>query len=91
VNSWRKKPGHSRAQILYYIGENLQQQKEALASVLQTMTGQGREAGLLEVDLSIERLFFWAAYCDKYGGEVQVRKGKKGKNVCFTPTYTEAY
>ena len=26
-----------------------------------------------EVDLSIQRLFYWGAYADKYGGQVQVR------------------
>ena len=26
-----------------------------------------------EVDLSIQRLFYWGAYADKYGGTVQVR------------------
>ena len=26
-----------------------------------------------EVDLSIQRLFYWGAYADKYGGQLQVR------------------
>ena len=26
-----------------------------------------------EVDISIQRLFYWGAYADKYGGQVQVR------------------
>ena len=26
-----------------------------------------------EVDSSIQRLFYWGAYADKYGGQVQVR------------------
>ena len=26
-----------------------------------------------EVNLSIQRLFYWGAYADKYGGQVQVR------------------
>ena len=30
------------------------------------------ESSLEEVDLSIERLFYWSAYADKYGGNVQV-------------------
>ena len=25
------------------------------------------------MDLSIQRLFYWGAYADKYGGQVQVR------------------
>jgi len=37
-----------------------------------SLTGGTEEAGLHEVDLSIKRLFHWAAYADKYGGTVQV-------------------
>ena len=37
-----------------------------------SLTGATEEAGLDEVDLSIKRLFHWAAYADKYGGNVQV-------------------
>jgi aldehyde dehydrogenase (NAD+) len=35
------------------------------------MTGSGLDAGRAEVDLSVERLFTYAAWADKYGGEVQ--------------------
>jgi hypothetical protein len=35
------------------------------------MTGGGIEAGTKEVDASIERLFHYAAYADKFGGVVQ--------------------
>jgi aldehyde dehydrogenase (NAD+) len=38
------------------------------------MTGCDIEDALQEVDLSIERLFHWGAYADKYGGAVQVRE-----------------
>ena len=30
------------------------------------------ESSYNEVDLSIQRLFYWGAYADKYGGTVQV-------------------
>ena len=35
------------------------------------MTGEGLESAKLEVQNSIERLFYWAAFSDKYGGEVK--------------------
>ena len=47
-------------------------QKDSLAECLETMTGQPKGQGHKEVELALERLFFWAAYCDKYGGSVQV-------------------
>ena len=69
---WSKRVGHNRAQILYYIAENMELQKDSLAECLETMTGQPKGQGHEEVELALERLFFWAAYCDKYGGSVQV-------------------
>ena len=35
------------------------------------MTGEGMESARNEVQASIERLFYWAAFSDKYGGEVK--------------------
>lgn len=70
--SWSKRPGHNKAQILYYIAENMESQKNNLAECIEVMTGQAKGQGQKEVELALERLFFWAAYCDKYGGSVQV-------------------
>ena len=39
--------------------------------MLAQMTGGTIEQGRAEVDASIDRLFHWAAYADKYGGTVQ--------------------
>jgi hypothetical protein len=43
------------------------------------------EEGEREVDLSIQRLFHWAAYCDKYGGTVQV------SNYCLVLTVSLSF
>jgi aldehyde dehydrogenase (NAD+) len=66
---WAKATAHNRAQILYYIAENLEARRDELARRLNSMTGSG--AGRAEVDLSIERLFTYAAWADKYAGQVQ--------------------
>ncbi|XP_077171929.1 aldehyde dehydrogenase family 16 member A1 [Paroedura picta] len=68
---WAKQTAHTRAQILYYLAENLELRRAEVASRLEALTGAGREEALREVDLSIQRLFHWAAYSDKYGGAVQ--------------------
>ena len=68
---WAKATAHNRAQILYYIAENLGARREELARRLTAMTGAGLEAGRAEVDLSIDRLFSYAAWADKFGGQVQ--------------------
>lgn len=36
------------------------------------MTGRDEDNCKKEVDLAIQRLFYWGAYADKYGGTVQV-------------------
>ena len=36
------------------------------------LLGKALEECKQEVDLSIQRLFYWGAYADKYGGVVQV-------------------
>lgn len=68
-----KQAAHARAQILYYLAENLELRRAELASRLEALTGAGPQEALQEVDLSVQRLFYWAAYSDKFGGVVQVR------------------
>ena len=71
---WCKKSSHSRAQVLYYIAENMELRQLELAQRISTMTGQSADQAEKEVKVAIQRVFHWAAYTDKYGGTVQVRK-----------------
>ncbi len=71
AESWGLKPGHSRAQILYYIAENLNARADEFARRLVAMTGCKLKEAQAEVEASMERLFTYAAYCDKYGGAIQ--------------------
>ncbi|XP_033025098.1 aldehyde dehydrogenase family 16 member A1 [Lacerta agilis] len=68
---WVKQTPHARAQILYYLAENLELRRAEVASRLEALAGAEKEAALQEVDLCVQRLFYWAAYSDKYGGAVQ--------------------
>ncbi len=72
VSRWGKRAAHNRAQIIYYLAENLEIRRNEFAERLSVLTGVSVEEGEREVELSIQRLFHWAAYCDKYGGSVQV-------------------
>ena len=38
------------------------------------MSGRSLDDCKTEVQLAIQRLFYWGAYADKYGGNVQVRR-----------------
>ena len=68
AKGWSRTTGHLRAQILYYMGENLSIRAREFADRLDAM--QGGKSGKAEVAASIERLFTYAAWADKYDGQV---------------------
>jgi aldehyde dehydrogenase (NAD+) len=71
ASGWANKNGHTRAQILYYLAENLNARADEFARRIVAMTGRSEDDANAEVQASIERLFTYAAYADKYGGTVQ--------------------
>ena len=70
VQGWAKTSGHLRAQILYYIAENLSVRGREFARRLGDLTGCTAKAATHEVDAAISRLFSYAAWADKYDGRV---------------------
>jgi aldehyde dehydrogenase (NAD+) len=67
---WGRGAGHMRAQILYYVAENLSARSDEFAARIAAMTGAGAESGRREVEAAIARLFSYAAWADKYDGAV---------------------
>jgi aldehyde dehydrogenase (NAD+) len=65
---WAKTAAHTRAQILYYIAENLIQRSADVTARLAKVVGEDQAAS--EVKLGIERMFTYAAWADKYDGAV---------------------
>ena len=68
AKGWGKTTAHLRAQILYYLGENLSARKNEFAERIVSMTGCEQDTAELEVNSSIDRLFTYAAWADKYDG-----------------------
>jgi aldehyde dehydrogenase (NAD+) len=68
--NWENRSGHARAQVLYYLAENLEIRREEFANRIVQMTNQTNTDALQEVDLSIERIYTYAALADKYDGMV---------------------
>ena len=66
---WGKISGHLRAQILYYIAENLTAQATGFAARLDAMTGT--TTGASEVDAAVDILFTYAAWADKFEGRAK--------------------
>lgn len=69
ARGWSRTTGHLRAQILYYLGENLSARAEEFAARLNDLTGN--RSGTREVEASVDRLFTWAAWADKYDGRAK--------------------
>jgi aldehyde dehydrogenase (NAD+) len=69
ARSWSDGTAHNRAQVLYYIAENLAERAQEFASRLGGSREDGK-AGGHEVELSIRRLYTWAAWADKWDGHV---------------------
>ncbi|WP_417310574.1 aldehyde dehydrogenase family protein [Devosia sp.] len=64
---WATTTAHNRAQVLYYLAENLDYRAAEFAARIKAQTG---EDGTAEVAASVERLFAFAGWADKYDGMV---------------------
>ena len=72
AEAWSRATQHTRAQILYFIAENLDARAAEFRDRLMAMTGASRKAADTEVSASVSRLFAYAAWADKFDGAVHV-------------------
>ncbi len=70
ASGWTSATTHNRAQILYYIAENLSGRAGEFAERIAAMTGASAAAARAEVEASISRLFTYGAWADKFEGAV---------------------
>ena len=70
AEGWASTTPHNRAQILYYIAENLSARSAEFAARISMMTGQPAVKAAAEVEATITRLFSYGAWADKYEGSV---------------------
>ena len=70
VSGWAVGTTHNRAQILYYIAENLAIRGEEFAHRIVQQSGRSYADAVSEVQTAITRLFSYAAWADKYEGAV---------------------
>ena len=69
ASGWARATAHGRAQVLYYLAENLAGRAEEFSRRLAAVAGDGGPAEH-EVTLTIERIYTYAAWADKYDGAV---------------------
>ncbi|BCQ27683.1 aldehyde dehydrogenase family protein (plasmid) [Caballeronia sp. NK8] len=70
MTKWSSASAHNRAQVLYYLAENLSARADEFAKQLVTRAGSSERDAKREVDASIARFFTYAAWADKYDGAV---------------------
>ena len=68
--AWSKATAHNRAQVLYYLAENLDARSGEFVTRLRAMTGARKADAEREVAASVQRLFVYAAHADKFDGAV---------------------
>ena len=70
ANGWAKATAHNRAQVIYFMAENLAARAAEFANRLMQQTGSTHDAAEAEVEASIAALFTAAAWADKYDGRI---------------------
>ncbi len=70
ASNWSRSTAHLRAQILYYLAENLGYRRAEFCQRLMSLLSVSQPKACEEFDLSIERIFAYAAWADKYDGAV---------------------
>ncbi|GCF09389.1 aldehyde dehydrogenase family protein [Dictyobacter arantiisoli] len=70
ASAWATGSAHNRAQILFYLAENLAAREVEFAHRIVAQTGRSYADAFHEVQVSLSRLFSYAAWTDKYEGSV---------------------
>ncbi len=71
ATAWTKASGHARAQVLYFLAENLDADAGRFVDRLRGLTDASEADARREVDASVRRLFTYAAWADKLDGAVK--------------------
>lgn len=72
AESWSRATPHLRAQVLYFLAENLAARADEFSARIRAMTGVSAANATAEVEASITRLFTYGAWADKFEGTVHV-------------------
>jgi aldehyde dehydrogenase (NAD+) len=70
AEGWSTTTAHNRAQVLYFIAENLAAREEEFARRIMQLSGKKKRAAVAEVELCIRRIYTYAAMADKFDGHV---------------------
>jgi aldehyde dehydrogenase (NAD+) len=68
ATGWERNAAHGRAQVLFFLAENLQAQRARFVQTLSLV--QTALQAAQEFDAAVETLFYYAAWADKFDGQV---------------------
>ncbi|MGH8033759.1 MAG: aldehyde dehydrogenase family protein, partial [Lysobacterales bacterium] len=70
ASGWGSTTAHNRAQVLYYIAENLAARADEFTRRIMQLSGKNPAAAQAELELCIQRIYTYAAMSDKYDSQV---------------------
>ena len=76
AEGWSELTGHARAQVLYFLAENLEVRAEEFARRVIQAGGVSAKAAAREVSAAIARIMYYAAWADKYDGAARAPQAR---------------
>ena len=76
AGGWSGYTAHNRAQVLFFLAENLEQRVDEFAARLRSLLGASAAQAKAEVAQAINRIMFYAAHADKYDGAVHSTRSR---------------
>ncbi len=72
AHGWSGMTGHQRAQVLYFLAENLDYRRAEFTTLIQNLSGKSVRLATEEVETALQRVFTYAAWADKYEGTIHL-------------------
>ncbi len=86
ASAWASATAHNRAQVLYFLAENLNARSAEFEKRLREM-GATPGSAKREVAASLARIFYYAAYADKYDGRIHSTNAKRQTTLAFNEPF----
>ena len=86
ASAWSAASAHNRAQVLYFIAENLSARSAEFENRLQEF-GANSAAAKREVQTALQRIFYYAAWADKYDGRIHSTNAKRQTTLAFNEPF----
>jgi aldehyde dehydrogenase (NAD+) len=70
ATGWGSTTAHNRAQVIYYVAENLSTRSDEFVRRISQLSGKQEAAARAELELCIRRIYTYAAMSDKYDSRI---------------------